>query len=434
MIKKVVGVSFKSKPFCVWYWKENDILCYDGEAEETLTNDELRLKKRDFTAIRLQPRDIEKGLIESYKYYVKMAQDLRKASQGLINMNKTGTPSQTAVHVWNIMKKKEGKVEVVEPISKDEEKLLINCKIGAIIFGSEYQGSGYSYDFKSFYPSIMSNVHFLIPIKQGEWKTIQTFKDVERFNNLPYGYYRCIVSKSGDKKTDRFFRFNKQNIYTHFDISSANKLKLKVELITDDKPNCYIYTRDKMLTGSQLFSKFVNRMFMMKEAGIEGAKLILNSLWGSLCKGSHKVVTLDPEDEQPDGNIIDIKQNSDGTVSYFFYKDKPFTYDFARMKPFLLAKARSVYVDVVYPFSDKVVRCHTDSIISTEKLEFKQQSSKYKSVMGELSFEGYYEHFDRLKKNRSEKVKPEKTKEQIDKEELEQLAKEFDTLIREGKL
>lgn len=414
---KVKGLKFGARPLLVWTMIENTVSLYDGKEQLSMSKDEFREYEKKFTSISLQKRDVELGMKESYDNYVKMAEDLKRESKGLIDLCKTGTPARTALYLLKKLKAKKDQV-VVDKLSPDEIDLLLKTNKGAIIFGLDYVGSGHSYDFKSFYPSILSSNNFLVPIKQGTWKTIEKFSEMVFYQNLTYGYYRCIVHKSGDKNKDRFFRFNKQDVYTHFDVMSAKNLGLKTELIKDGKPNCYYYTRKELMTGTQLFGNFVNYMFyFFKEKKIQGAKLILNSLWGALCESKHSVVEQMPEDEQPEGLITDIQNNSDGTVTYHMFDG--FSYDFARLKPFLMSRGRLAYSTLVYPHRDKVVRCHTDSIIATEKLDIKTGTN-----LGDLVYEGYYETFTNLKKNRKGFVQEKK-----DDKELEDLDKEFREMI-----
>lgn len=415
---KIKGLKFKARPLLVWTMVENNVSLYDGKEQLSMSKDEFREYEKNFTSISLQKRDVEAGMKESYDNYVKMAEELKTASKGLINLYRTGTPARTALYLLNKLKAKKDQI-TVDKLSADEIDLLLKTNKGAIIFGLDYVGSGHSYDFKSFYPSILSSNNFLVPVKQGTWKTIEKFSEMVFYQNLTYGYYRCIVHKSGDKKKDRFFRFNKQDVYTHFDVMSAKNLGLKVELIKDGKPNVYYYTRKELMTGVQLFANFRNYMFALKEKNVLGAKLILNSLWGALCECKHSVVEQMPEDEQPEGLITDIQNNSDGTITYHMFNG--FSYDFARLKPFLMSRGRLAYSTLVYPHSDKVVRCHTDSIIATEKLDIKTGTK-----LGDLVYEGYYETFANLKKNRKGFVPEEKT---YDIQEIEDLDREFREMV-----
>jgi hypothetical protein len=418
MIKNIIGVSRFEKPLIVWH-PDGDFQCYDGQKEFIITEDEFKQMRKKYTFIRMTDKDISRGIIKAYDDYITTANALKKETKGLINIYKCGSFGKTALYVWNKLCSKEKSFNV-DKLTKDEEGLLLKCKIGGIIFGSKYTGSGYSYDFKSFYPSILSSNHFLVPYKCGQWKTITKLSEMVFYENLTYGYYRCIIHKHEDNTINRFFRFNKENIYTHFDIKSANILGLKVKLINDGQPNVYYYTRKEMKTGIEVFGKFVSYMYKLKEKDILGAKLVLNSLWGALCEAKHNFITVDNDSEyMPDGDITDIKVNTDGTSTYYIRNEQIFTYDWARIKPFLLSRARLIYAEKVFKYSDSIVRCHTDSIISTVKLDIETGVN-----MGSLTYEGYYEHFELLNKNRK-KATEDNSKEKQEQEELKRLDEEF---------
>ena len=90
--------------------------------------------------------------------------------------------------------------------------------------------------------------------------------------------------KSKDDSNNRMFRFNNKNKYTHIDLCTAVSLGLTIHLIQDGKANFLYYSRDKCLAGSELFSEFVDLLFIIKESGIKRCKFILNILWGALCE------------------------------------------------------------------------------------------------------------------------------------------------------
>lgn len=109
------------------------------------------------------------------------------------------------------------------------------------------------------------------PIKQGEIKYILTSELPEHFQ---YGIYRCMIQKI----TTRLFRYNKNNYYTHFDLERAKELGLKIEMIEDGENNFLHYDRCKLILGRQLFGKFIDKLYPLKEQGIDGAKDIMNCL------------------------------------------------------------------------------------------------------------------------------------------------------------
>ena len=62
----------------------------------------------------------------------------------------------------------------IEPLGITESHWIAKASIGAITFSEDgYKGVGHSYDFKSFYPSIMADRHTYIPFKAGIFEQIQ---------------------------------------------------------------------------------------------------------------------------------------------------------------------------------------------------------------------------------------------------------------------
>ena len=213
----------------------------------------------------------------------------------------------------------------------------------------------------------------LVPMKMGEFK-IFTF---EEFNNLkfyPNGIYRVMVKSSKNIKINRLFRFNKLNYYTQISLLHAKTLDLEIELIIDDQPNSLLYSRDKCLRCDEIFSQFVAYIFDLKNKKVPMSKLILNISWGSLTESALTKVIIDntKEDDfdvKENMTIVQIKPSflKNTTLVKYANNDSYYKSNFARFKPFLLSKARSNICDVILPYADTVVKCHTDSMLPKVK-------------------------------------------------------------------
>ena len=85
-------------------------------------------------------------------------------------------------------------------------------------------------------------------------------------------------------------------------------------------------------------------------------------------------------------NLISIKITHSRHQRYTFYncfgKDAYFKSQFARFKPFLWAKARFMMSKVIQPINNIIVKCITDGIITTQKIDCY-------NTMGKLKYEGY---------------------------------------------
>ena len=121
-----------------------------------------------------------------------------------------------------------------------------------------------------------------------------------------FGLYRFNIYKSGKPEIDRLFRFKdldnsknnnilRKNFYTSIDLKMADTLGLKKELIIDNNINCVLYPRSHCLTGFEIFNKFVEVLKPLKESGVDGAKLLLNILSGSLSEKNIKKIYVDEE-------------------------------------------------------------------------------------------------------------------------------------------
>jgi hypothetical protein len=172
----------------------------------------------------------------------------------------------------------------------------------------------------------------------------------------------------------------------------ARKLKLNIELIKDGQVNFLHYNRDTCLTANQLFGDYVSMLFDMKKENIPHSKSILNTLWGALCKSkvyyhqvkidsdevleikpNHTIKTMYPAGEDGLEDVVELYENS-----------MMFNTHYARIKPFILSFGRYNLLKIILPHIDKVIRVHTDSMITTEAI-----SIEIGEELGELKWEGY---------------------------------------------
>jgi hypothetical protein len=322
--------------------------------------------------------DEKKTIQENYESFIMIANTLKEKTNGKINLYRTGSYQITAKYLFSEMTK-----HIINPdnIDQVEAEFIDKASQGAIYFTTkEYEGQGYKADIKSMYPSLLKST-MLFPLKKGELKYLKELNDI--YLN---GIYRCIIHGS-----TKLFRFNRDNYYTSIDLNLAKELNLKIDLIIDDKPNFLYYSRDKCLTGSEIFGEYVNFLFPLKNQDIKGAKMILNTLWGKLSqKDEHNFIHNNknkvyiPDDVKPTFKPYNDDSTSISTIKYNHY----YKYGWARIMPFLIAKGRSVISKIMTPYIDRVVRCHTDGILFSEE----PKGIKYGSDIGDLVFEGYYKN------------------------------------------
>ena len=191
---------------------------------------------------------------EEYEQYIKLINDLKEKSNGLINIYRTGTIKKTALKLLDDTTKHISP----EHIEYDEALIIENSTSNGFIFNEEYEGVAHKGDISSLYPSIYSSKNMLVPIKRGIFKILTNENIIEMNQKLNGGYafglYRFNIYKSGNSKIDRLFRFKplddpknnnilRKNFYTSVDLKMADTLGLKKELIIDNDINCVLYPR-----------------------------------------------------------------------------------------------------------------------------------------------------------------------------------------------
>ena len=343
-------------------------LFYDGKKEFASTIEVIEDSNHFKSDYILIPKSNKsKSMKEEYDEFVKTADRLIEISKGEINLYKTGTIKNTALKLFDKFTK-----TIITPdhCKQDESIWIQESSIGANIFYEEYEGRAYKYDVKSMYPNIQNSTKLCIPIKRGEFGNM-TKVNFDSLKFYPYGFYRCKILKSDNNDINKLFRFNTLNKYTHIDLTSAKDKGLKIELIEDNTANVLLYSRDKLITCHELFNKYVDYLFPLKELynkELPIIKQIINILWGALgqVEKTRKIINHDREEEY---NIEDDKTPSlfkptfdgKGTIVDIIENNYFFKSSFARIKPFLLAKGRSIISNILFPFKEIVVRCHTDS-------------------------------------------------------------------------
>lgn len=432
--RKVNYVAFQEKTILMY--DKMDKVGYDGEniieIDEDYYTDILNFK----TKYILIPRTKDlyrKGvsLIDDYKQYITMAENLKTESKGELNLNYTGTIKKLALKILD----QTTKHITPENIEYDEALILENSVSNGYIFNEEYEGEAYKGDITSMYPSIYNSNNTLIPIKRGNFMKLEQTNINEMNTKMngkyAYGLYKYNIYRSGNKKIDRLFRFKplfepdedddfeddgwiENNWYCSIDLELADKLGLKKELITKCKFNALLYPRSHCLTGFQVFNNYIQKIYPLKEKNIEGAKLLLNILSGALGEINTKTLFLFDDDYNYynlDEMGLDIRKqtefngkekNRSGIKIQCVYKDNYYACCFARFKPFLLALARKKIFDIVYPINEIVKKVYIDSIITTQPIT-------YSEGFGNLKFE-YYCKSIKIESNRKEILLDEKIK------------------------
>ena len=396
---------------CKVSYKEKEILlydkfnyeCYDGQFKRKLSLKEYNQVKNGQTKyilidrIKQTQKERESGefdLITEYNQVIKTANLLKDKTNGVINLYKSGNIKETALNLFDRFSKY---LFQGDQVQQDEAVFIQSASNGALRYAQKgYIGEGVDIDLKSQYPFIMcSNNCF--PIKKGEFQKLL----VEEFDNLKFyafGIYRCKVHKSKDFNINKLFDFNEKrnNYYSHISLQDAKELGLKMELIVDDKPNFLYYSRDKVITYTEAFESYIKFLFPFKEAKIDNMfKMILNILWGSLCeknglkqyqdslkplkiKKNYDPISFCPNNKNE--NVLQIK---------CVHRTDTYKTGYARLSVFLLAKGRSMLMNLVKDYKNNIVQINTDGCILN--IETKYTDLKFGSNIGDLVIKHNYQ-------------------------------------------
>jgi len=374
--RTVAGIAFaEKKPLFYLVNDKNDYYeVYDGIKERTMNLNEF------------------KSLRESYINWKEYAEKANELTGGVINFYKTGTIIKTVLKYFFDL----NKTIQAETLNQAEAEIIDHAKIAPLIWAKKYQGPVWKYDVCSMYPSIMKSPKFMIPYKKGIFKTLTAKKFNELGKNVEYGIYHCKIRPSGNKKTDRYFRFNRFDYYTHIDIKLAYMLNLKIKLI--EKPSNFLYyPPETLISGEKLFGEYIDTCFKLKKNKVSCGKPLLNNLWGTLCSKNEKKETSDgyKEIRIPDNHdLLSITPFTNKKISVRHCSlEKRFKTEYARIGPFLLAKARILMAKICLKHINKIVRVHTDGFMATECLDLYSAShgmTGNNPNIGDLKDEGYH--------------------------------------------
>lgn len=369
--------------------KKISYMVYDGKYKKKLEEkDFIEFKNNKPMGSMLIYNDDFKTVEESYNNFIETADKLKKETNGRIDLYKTKSYVETALKLFDEMTKN----IYCEKIEQNEAEWINQAMISAVIYAEKgYKGKAYKYDYNSMYGSLLVKKEFLIPIKKGRFETIEELPNI-----LKYGIYNVEI----EYQEHSYFRYNKDNKYTHIDIYIARMMDLGVKLFIyeDNQPNALIYDRECLINSHWLFESFIMEMFRLKQKKIPGAKQIGNCLWGALCRKNlrKKVINYEEKYDFPSDSTIDRMNpiNEEKMSVEFCYNNKIFETNYARLGPFLLAKGRELIIKTALPYKEYIKRIHTDSMTSTIELPF-----EHSLKLGELKFEGYSDEIEIIHTN-----------------------------------
>lgn len=319
---------------------------------------------------------------EEYENLIKDIELLKKESDGIINLYKTGNINNTCIDLFDRMTKF---LTEPEQIQQDEAIWINESTTGSLIWAEEYSGDIYKYDVKSLYPYLMTTKN-KFPIKRGEFQTLHTLENIQFFQ---FGIYRVKILPSEDKHINKLFRFSHNHYYTHISLEHARKLKLKMELIIDNKPNFLFYSRDKLISFEEVFKPYVMFLFDLKNKGVNKAKDILNRLWGKLGeydrhkKYDDKDIIINDDEE-----IVELRpcnKNEDVNLIKTNKINKPYKTNYARLIPFLKSKDRSYMSELMFDHINNIHQVLTDGFLCDKLIHTDEEVD-----LGKLKYEGFF--------------------------------------------
>ena len=265
-----------------------------------------------------------------------------------------------------------------EPL-KNEEYWLKCAMTGGLVYAQPIMlGTGYEADINSMYPWLMKLCDFIT--RKGKFKTIDEIPDYE--DKYQYAIFRCKITGYDS----RLFQRNRHDFYTGLDVKIAQEEGYEVQLKNDGFPNMLWYTKLCRIPGEEVFGTFVDDMYKMKANGVDGAKQVINVLWGYLC--SRSVTQVNTFEEDPDiGDMSLLKtmhiRHKDGKKQHYVIKKynmydvqndprikmKLFRFKYARFGCFMTALGRHKMYETINPIKAFVYRIHTDGFISSKPLD-----------------------------------------------------------------
>jgi len=385
-INKSSRVSFDEKPIMIINPVDRSYETFDGETVVVLSKEEYEAKRNEYAHLMVwkdfTPQSNKMEISDAYHYYHEMAEELKEASNGKFNMYRCPTLKNIALNYFYDLTKS------VQPedICNNEAKWINAASSHAVTYWQPYKGEIHAFDVNSRYPHIMQKSTNMFPVKAGKWRSINKIQEKPHF-----GIYRCSITKKDDKPY-KFFVFNDQNFYTHLDVSVALSYGLNIDLIIDGQPNFLHYPKDSLISGSYLFGRYVETLYELKLKGVKAAKPLLSMLWGALSeKKMFKQTTDITETVDLSGrDITRLQTDTFIRTHYTKHDDSQFRTNYGRIKPFVLAYARSQNYFSFRKWEDLIVRMHTDSLYMIEVPSDMLPPSK-KLGMLKLEYEGKIE-------------------------------------------
>ena len=289
---------------------------------------------------------------------------------------------------------------MLEDLTAEEYKLTELCVKSDIFYansGTTLEDS-HSYDFRMCYPAIFANKKFFFPKSPGNYID---FTSIDTTNLKPqYGYYHCVITiESADCR--KVFVFNKENWYTHYDITIALKLKKQyggVEI--EPLGKAYIYADDNLVCGNDIFGFWYSHLKLLKNKFPKNilVKILSSSLWGYLCQANTFKCLEDEAEElnltttmgpaKGDYHIDDYVETQDPAFNHYKLLDLRGRYQKHnfRIKNFITGFSRLQMCSVLFTELEFVHKIIVDGFLLSKPFK---DARKYKNLIYEPHKSGH---------------------------------------------
>jgi hypothetical protein len=390
-----------------YYFNNEDLIYFVDDDSDNLQSHNIKLKRENLKTYNYfeASKDYEathESLIKyrnDFKYCCSKFKDFLKTKKNQYEYDTKYNHNDATFRFYKYVQNRELKKIKLDPIFDYEMYYMEGCNNGALIklFGydedSDIICDSYGYDYSAYYPNLLNSGLLYLPTTQGEKKLLSNLD----FDKIQYGIYKINKLEFGsNSKIDKYFKTNKYGFYTHYDLIFLNKHNVKINMEVKGKGlefNCVVWDESKLINTKEIFSKW---FLILQEAKTKCKdnfiiKRCMSSLWGSLVE-FNKIFIEEAETQDEKFNCSRISTNEETEyklIDVKFYKDRkvyvccksknPYSYEFARLKPFLLALSRLNMADIIVSnnLEKNLIRIHTDSIILSEPFDFKKAGYKY---------------------------------------------------------
>lgn len=142
--------NYKKKNPLIFHMEEEGLMSvFDGQKNFLMKHEHFKKdsknKNSQFVYVK---KDKKKTNEETFRYFCELADALKKETNGIINMYKTGSNYKTALNLFDRF----SKFVKPEEIQQDEADFIMNSSLGPLIYSEPYEGPAHKYDITSMYP------------------------------------------------------------------------------------------------------------------------------------------------------------------------------------------------------------------------------------------------------------------------------------------